>query len=155
MPRWPNWVRRSNGPRRPWTCGSPGWAGAVKKTRHAAEQPRPDVARQRARWHKELQTEPAARLVCAVPHGHYQTTTLIAAVRLKGPQAPWLFGGAVDGELFLAWVKQGLVLGLQPDDVVGMDKSGHAQGGGRAGGHRRSRGAAGIPAAVFAGLQPD
>ena len=61
------------------------------------------------------------RLVCAVPHGHYQTTTLIAAVRLKGPQAPWLFGGAVDGELFLAWVKQGLVLGLQPDDVVVMD----------------------------------
>ena len=61
------------------------------------------------------------RLVCAVPHGHYQTTTLIAAVRLKGPQAPWLFGGAVDGELFLARVQQGLVLGLQPDDVVVMD----------------------------------
>ena len=61
------------------------------------------------------------RLVCAVPHGHSQTTPLIAAVRLKGPQAPWLFGGAVDGELFLAWVQQGLVLGLQPDDVVVMD----------------------------------
>ena len=42
-------------------------------------------------------------------------------MRLKGPQAPWLFGGATDGELFLAWVKQGLVLGLQPDDVVVMD----------------------------------
>ena len=61
------------------------------------------------------------RLACPVPHGHYQTTTLIAAVRLQGPQAPWLFGGATDGELFLAWVKQGLVLGLQPDDVVVMD----------------------------------
>jgi transposase len=61
------------------------------------------------------------RLVCSVPHGHYQTTTMIAGVRRKGPQAPWLFGGAMDGELFLAWVKQGLVRCLQPDDVVVMD----------------------------------
>ena len=61
------------------------------------------------------------RLVCPVPQGHYQTTTLIAAVRLKGAQAPWLFGGAMDGELFLAWVKQGLVPCLQRDDVVVMD----------------------------------
>jgi transposase len=61
------------------------------------------------------------RLACPVPHGPYQTTTLIAAVRLKGPQAPWLFGGAMDGELFLAWVKQGLGPCLQHDDVVIMD----------------------------------
>lgn len=61
------------------------------------------------------------RLVCPVPHGHYQTTTLIAAVRLKGPQAPWLFGGAMEGELFLAWVKQGLVPGLHRGDVVILD----------------------------------
>jgi transposase len=61
------------------------------------------------------------RLVCPVPQGHYQTTTLIAAVRLQGPQAPWLFGGPLDGELFLAWVKQGLVPCLQPDDVVILD----------------------------------
>ncbi len=61
------------------------------------------------------------RLVCPVPHGHYQATTLIAGVRLTGPQAPWLFAGALDGELFLAWVKQGLVPVLQPDDAVIMD----------------------------------
>ena len=60
-------------------------------------------------------------LVCRLPHGHYQTTTMIAGVRLRGPQAPWLFGGAMDGELFLAWVKQGLAGCLQPDDVVVMD----------------------------------
>jgi hypothetical protein len=46
---------------------------------------------------------------------------LVAAVRLKGPQAPWLFGGTMDGELFLAWVKQGLALCLQPNDVVVLD----------------------------------
>jgi transposase len=61
------------------------------------------------------------RLVCAVPQGHYQTTTLIAAVRLQGPQAPWLFDGPLDGELFLAWVKQGLVPALQREDVVILD----------------------------------
>jgi hypothetical protein len=58
------------------------------------------------------------RLVCAVPQGHYQTTTMIAAVRLRGPQAPGRFDGPMDGELFLAWVQQGLVPALQRDDVV-------------------------------------
>ncbi len=61
------------------------------------------------------------RLVCPVPHGHYQTTTMIAAVRFQGPQAPWLFAGAMDGALFLAWVQQGLVPCLQRDDVVVLD----------------------------------
>lgn len=61
------------------------------------------------------------RLVCSVPHGHYRTTTLIAAVRCCGPQAPWLFDGPMDGELFLAWVKQGLVPGLHREDVVILD----------------------------------
>lgn len=61
------------------------------------------------------------RLACPVPQGHYQTSTMIAAVRLKGAQAPWLFEGPMDGELFLAWVKQGLVPALQPDDVVILD----------------------------------
>jgi transposase len=61
------------------------------------------------------------RLVCALPHGHYQTTTMIAGVRLQGPAAPWLFAGAMDGELFLAWVSQGLAPCLKRGDVVVMD----------------------------------
>ena len=61
------------------------------------------------------------RLVCSVPHGRYQTTTLIAAVSLQGPQAPWLFDGPMDGESFLAWVNAGLVLRLRRDDVVILD----------------------------------
>jgi transposase len=36
-------------------------------------------------------------------------------------RAPWLFAGAMDGELFLAWVRQGLVPALQPEDLVIMD----------------------------------
>jgi hypothetical protein len=61
------------------------------------------------------------RLVAPIPHGHYQTSTLIAAIRLKGPCAPWLFEGAMNGEMFLAWVRQGLVPALQKDDLVIMD----------------------------------
>jgi transposase len=61
------------------------------------------------------------RLVAHVPHGHYQTSTLIAAVGLRGPCAPWLFEGAMDGEMFLAWIRQGLVPLLQPDDWVILD----------------------------------
>ena len=63
-----------------------------------------------------------ARLVTHVPQGPYQTRTLVAAVRLRGACAPWLFEGAMDGALFLAWVRQGLVPMLQPKDVVIMDK---------------------------------
>jgi len=61
------------------------------------------------------------RLVAHVPHGHYQTSTLIAAIRLTGACAPWLFDGAMDGEMFLAWVREGLVPTLQQDDAVILD----------------------------------
>ena len=61
------------------------------------------------------------RLVCPVPHGHYQTTTLIAAVRLTGPQAPCLFDGPMDGDMFLAWVRAGLAPVLEKGDVVILD----------------------------------
>jgi hypothetical protein len=61
------------------------------------------------------------RLEARQPQGHYQTTTLIAGVRLGGPCAPWLFEGAMDGEMFLAWVREGLVPTLHAHDVVILD----------------------------------
>ena len=61
------------------------------------------------------------RLVARVPHGHYQTRTLIAGVRSSGPCAPWVFEGAMDGEMFLAWLREGLLPTLQPGDVVVLD----------------------------------
>jgi transposase len=104
------------------------------------------VAEKRAHWHEQLAADPAARLVFVdesgantkltrlrgrapegqrltgrVPHGHYQTSTLIAGVRLKGPCAPWLFEGALNGEMFLAWIREGLAPVLEPGDVVILD----------------------------------
>jgi len=61
------------------------------------------------------------RLLARIPQGHYQTSTLISGMRLNGPCAPWLFQGPMNGEMFLAWVTQGLVPTLQKGDVVIMD----------------------------------
>ena len=61
------------------------------------------------------------RLVAHIPHGQYQTTTLISGVRLEGPCAPWLFEGPMNGEMFLAWVTQGLAPTLRPGEVVILD----------------------------------
>jgi len=104
------------------------------------------VAERRAHWHEQLAAEPVAalvfvdesgantkmtrlrgralggeRLLARIPHGHYQTSTLIAGLRLEGPCAPWLFGGPMNGEMFVAWVRQGLALTLRPGDVVILD----------------------------------
>ena len=113
---------------------------------HAAEQNRSDVAEQRANGMSDWGGDSPARLVfvdgsgantritrwrgrslggqrlvAQVPQGHHQTSTLIAALRLRGPCAPWLFGGAMGGEMFLAWVQVGLVPILQKGDLVILD----------------------------------
>ncbi len=61
------------------------------------------------------------RLVAHIPQGHYPTSTLISGIRLEGPCAPWLFQGPMNGEMFLAWVAQGLAPTLQKGDLVIMD----------------------------------
>jgi transposase len=104
------------------------------------------VAERRAHGHEQLAAQPVAalvlvdesgantkmtrlrgralggeRLLARIPHGHYQTSTLISGLRLEGPCAPWLFGGPMNGEMFVAWVRQGLALTLRPGDVVVLD----------------------------------
>jgi transposase len=61
------------------------------------------------------------RLLGRIPHRHYKSTTLIAAIRLQGTFAPWLFDGPMDGEMFLGWVCIGLAPSLHPGDLVIMD----------------------------------
>jgi hypothetical protein len=61
------------------------------------------------------------RLVAAVPHGHWKTTTFVGALRCDGLTAPLTIDGAINGELFLAYVEQVLVPTLKRGDIVIMD----------------------------------
>ena len=61
------------------------------------------------------------RLVGRIPWGSYQTSTLISGIRWDGPCAPWLFEGPMNGEMFLAWVQQGLVPVLRAGELVILD----------------------------------
>ena len=61
------------------------------------------------------------RLVDAVPHGHWKTTTFIAALRSTGMTAPLVIDGAINGDLFCAYVNQVLVPELRPGDIVVLD----------------------------------
>jgi transposase len=70
------------------------------------------------------------RLADAAPHGHWHTTTFVGAIRSDGFIAPLVIDGAVNGELFLAYVERVLVPELRRGDVVVMDNLGsHAADG--------------------------
>jgi transposase len=123
-----------------------GATSASKKTAHAAEQDRPDVAGRRWAWFESQPDLDPARLVfidetgattkmarlrgrakrgercrAAVPHGHWKTTTFVAGLRLDRLSAPMLLDGAMNGTAFLAYVEQVLVPTLKPGDIVIMD----------------------------------
>jgi transposase len=61
------------------------------------------------------------RLVASVPHGHWKTLTLVAALRINGLAAPCVIDGAMDGPSFLAYVEQILAPTLRKGDTVFMD----------------------------------
>jgi transposase len=70
------------------------------------------------------------RLVCPVPHGHWKTTTFVVALRADGLTAPTVIDGAMNGELFEAYVRQQLLPTLRPGDVVILDNlSSHKRAG--------------------------
>ncbi|MFO1143603.1 MAG: IS630 family transposase [Amaricoccus sp.] len=74
-----------------------------------------------------------ARCRAAIPHGHWMTTTLVAALRLEGMTAPMVIDGAMSGEAFRAWVRHMLAPSLGPGDIVVMDNlPAHKVGGVRA-----------------------
>jgi len=61
------------------------------------------------------------RLLAKAPHGHWKTMTFIGALRSDGIVAPCVFDQPINGESFLAWVKEFLVPTLKPNDFVIMD----------------------------------
>jgi transposase len=122
-------------------------AEAEKKSLRASEQDWPDVVAARAEWRDSQPTlDPSRlifidetwtktnmtrlygwarvghRLVDAVPHGHWNTSTFIAGLRRDGLVAPCVFDGAINGEAFLAYVEQVLVPTLRRGDIVIMDR---------------------------------
>jgi transposase len=61
------------------------------------------------------------RLVCKVPHGHWKTSTFIAALRHNRITAPLLLDGPMNGPSFLAYVEQILAPTLRRGDMLIMD----------------------------------
>jgi transposase len=61
------------------------------------------------------------RLIAKVPHGHWKTTTLIAALDHRGIRCSTTVDGAVNRDVFEAFVEQVLRATLAAGDVVVMD----------------------------------
>src|ERR1700756_4481818 len=126
---------------------------ASKKSLHASEQNRPDVARRRAQWKKyQARLDPerlvfvdetwaktnmtrthgraprGQRLIGRVPHGRWTTMTFLAGLRADGIVAPCVIDGPIKGPLFLAWGTQFLVPRLNVGDVVVFDNLGSHKG---------------------------
>jgi transposase len=120
-----------------------------KKTLHAAEQLRADVARRRERWKRhQHKLDPrrlvfidetwaktnmtptygrcarGARLKAKAPFGKWRTLTVVAALRCDGIAAPYVFDGPINGQSFKAYAAQILAPTLRPGDVVVMDNLG-------------------------------
>lgn len=118
----------------------------LKKTLHAAEQTRPDVAEARREFIiKQPSFDPemlifldetsattklirthercakGLRLVDPVPHGHWKTSTLVCALTLSGITAPYVMDGAMTGDIFLAYIQQFLAPTLKPGNIIFMD----------------------------------
>ena len=62
-----------------------------------------------------------ARCLGAIPHGHWQTTTFVAGLRLSRLDATMLLDGPMDGAAFVDYVEQVLAPALTPGDIVVMD----------------------------------
>lgn len=61
------------------------------------------------------------RVYANCPHGHWQTTTMIGALRVEGPSACVSIEGPTDTEVFEAYVREALCPTLRPGDVVILD----------------------------------
>ena len=117
-----------------------------KKSLHATEQTRADVAEAR---HEFIKRQPSLdperlrfldetsattkmtrthgrcarglRLISPIPHGHWKTTTLVMCLALTGVVAPYVIDGAMNGELFLFYVQQILAPCLSKGDILVLD----------------------------------
>ena len=61
------------------------------------------------------------RVIEAVPDTRFHRTTILSSVRLDGTTIPFVFEGALNGDIFQVYVKQMLAPSLKPGDIVVMD----------------------------------
>jgi hypothetical protein len=97
------------------------------------------------------------RLLAKVPHGHWKTTTLIAALGIEGIRCSTVVDGAVNGDVFESFVAQVLVPQLKPGDVVVLIPGGQPvqpQAAADPRTHRGRRRPPAVPAAVQPGPEP-
>jgi len=115
----------------------------------ASEQDRADVARRRVRWKRyQGQIDPQRlvfidetwtktnmaplrgwgrrgdRVKAKAPFGHWNTMTFLAALRHDRIDAPWVFDGPINAEIFRTYVEKVLVPTLHPGDIVILDNLG-------------------------------
>ena len=57
----------------------------------------------------------------AVPDIRFHRTTILSSVRLDGTTIPFVFEGALNGDIFRVYVQQLLTPSLKPGDIVIMD----------------------------------
>lgn len=120
---------------------------------HASEQERSDVKQAREDWREGqvglcsaklvfidetwVKTNMArvrgrsargSRLIGRIPHGHWKTTTFLAALRVDRVEAPLVLDGPINGATFDAYVEQFLAPTLQPGDIVVLDNLGSHKG---------------------------
>ena len=117
-----------------------------KKTLFASEQKRADVAKRREQWpqtcakldprklvfidetwaktnmtRRHGRSRKGQRLIGYAPHGHWKTTTFIAALRFDNLGAPMVLDGPINGNVFTEYVSQVLAPTLTPGDIVVLD----------------------------------
>ena len=61
------------------------------------------------------------RCTSAIPHGHWQSSTFIAALRYESITAPFLVEGPVDADVFRAYLEHVLCPQLHEGDTVILD----------------------------------
>ena len=66
-------------------------------------------------------TKKGERAVDYAPHGHWSTTTLVAALSAQGAIAPMVLDGPMDRVSFEAYIEQVLIPALAPGSIVVMD----------------------------------
>ncbi len=110
------WARRVNQRRREHGETAPWARGGAKRLIFIDEtRAKTNMTRLRGRALR------GQRVIDKTPHGHWKTTTLIAALGIEGMRCSTVVDGAVNGNVFEAFVEHVLVPELREGDIVIMD----------------------------------